>query len=542
MRDPANHRGSPSGDDRGVSAVIGAVLLLALVVLLVSIVQTTAIPALNAQHEFEHDQRVQTDLVRLETTVDRVAATGTGETAAVEVGVRYPTRLIFVNPPPVSGELRTTDGGAVTIANAEAAGETGDYWDGTPRTFETTTLAYEPDYNEWDAAPTTVYEPWVVYNRDGEATVPLTASDLVDGREISLVAIDGRYSQSTAGTVGVDAEPNSAPLHTVTVRNGSDPITITVPTGLRADVWRELLADELDPDGTVEDRHVTGVSCEQAPPQPCGELTLTLEPGTYELRLGEVAVGTGASREGATYLTDVEGDATSVPETGRQRLVVEARDRFDNPVSGVDVTASLGGDEGTVRAVSGVTDGDGRAVFVYEAPEAVNGSRDVTVTAQFGDGTAQRTVTFDVRLVDLAGGGDGGGGGDADGGTGDGEPTSADAVSGVEGSVDSRNIAGADRGREASFAISSAEEVTITGFAVETRNDLEGRPFVDRDTTFDGGDLPVTFAGEITVALRDIDASADLGLSGFVDPTGPDADVVVTLQFADGSTLTLGLG
>ncbi|MFB6219653.1 MAG: hypothetical protein ABEH77_10860, partial [Halobacteriaceae archaeon] len=88
----------------------------------------------------------------------------------------------------------------------------------------------------------------------------------------------------------------------------------------------------------------------------------------------------------------------------------------------------------------------------------------------------------------------------------------------------------------------ATEPVTITGFSVTTQNELEGRPFTDRDTTFGGETLPVSFEGELQVALRDIDASENLPISEFVDPTGDTADIIVVFEFADGSTWTVGLG
>jgi len=515
-------------DDRGVSPVIAVLLLLAIAVMALSIFQTAAIPQLNAQHEFEHSQRVGTDMLRLETTVDRIAATGVGETVAVETGLAYPSRLLFVNPPPTSGTLSTTDIGPVEIDNAVATGETRDYWNGSARTFATASLQYAPDYNEYDGAPVTVYEPWVLYDRFAGGTVTRTGTDLVDGREISLVALDGRLSRSGARTMGVDLEPTSAPVRTVTVRDDGEPITITVPTDIPEGVWRDLLAGEFDPDGTDEDAHVSAIDCRGGGPETCGELTLTLEPGSYDLRLGEVAVDSGASREPAQYLTDIEGNATAVTENGRQRLVVEARDRYDNPVSGVDIDPGLGGDNGTVRAVDGTTGADGRATFVYEAPESVSETRSVTVETAFGDGGAQRTVAFDIRVVAV--------GGDADG-------TGADIqrVTGVEGSIGSRRIGGVDRGRELSFRVRANDSVTITDFTVTTRGDLEGRSFEDVDSTFDGNEPPVTFSGEIPVALREFEGSDALEVTEFVDPRAPEADVIVVLELADGET-TLGLG
>ncbi|WP_254839361.1 type IV pilin [Natronomonas marina] len=530
---PAGDAGrSLRADARGVSPVVGAVLMLAVAMLLLSVLQTTAIPALNAQQEFQHNQDLQTDLVELETTVDRVAAIGTGETTPVAVGLRYPPRLVFVNPPPVSGRLRTTDPRNATIANARAPGETGDYWDGTTRRIPTRTVVYSPAYNEYGDAPTTVYEPWVVYNRQDDASVPLTGTDLVDGRRISLVAIDGEYSASRAGTVGVNAEPESAPVRVVTVRNDTGPVTLTVPTGLRNDTWTRLLEAELAANGG----NVTGIDCADEPPAPCGELTLTLSPGSYDLHLGEVALD-GSDREPATYLTDVEGNATAVPESGRQRLAVEARDRFDNPVSGVPVAASVADGPGEVDRVRPTSGPDGRAVFVYRAPDDVAESQSVTVTARFGDGAEQRTVDFDVRVVDL----DPGTGPPPGPGPGPPPGTSADAVAGVEESVDSGNVPGRDRGREITFDLRATEAVTVTDFSVQTRGDLAGRPFVDRGTTFDGSEPRVTFQGEVGVVLREFGGSGNLGVEEFVDPSDEDAVVVVTLQFDDGSTRTLGI-
>ncbi|MFA9501709.1 Ig-like domain-containing protein [Natrinema sp. H-ect1] len=396
--------GSGSNADRAVSPVIGAILMFALALALLALLQTTAIPALNENLEFQHNDRVRSDLGEVDGAVDRVAASGNGETVAIGAGLRYPPRLFFVNPPPASGTVRTTDAGTVAIDNAAAAGETGDYWNGTPQTFGTRALEFVPDYNEYGGAPTTVVEPWVRYDRFDERAVTRSEQDLVDGRRLDLVALEGERSVSRADDVSVDVDPTSAPARTVTVSDRGEPITLTLPSRLSEDEWRDLLAAELDPAGdSDDDRYVTSVDCQAAPPDPCGQVTLTLEEGaTYELRLGAVAVGSGASPEGAAYLTDIEGTATAIPESGRQRLVVEARDRFDNPVSGVTVTGSLAGD-GTVRPVEPVTDAEGRATFVYEAPADVDGTRDVEATLRFGDGSA-RTVPFDVRVMDRGNG------------------------------------------------------------------------------------------------------------------------------------------
>jgi len=406
-REPHSERGAFALDDRGVSPVVGALLLFAIGVMLVATLQVTAVPALNEQVEFRHSERVQSDLVGISAAVDRTAATGLGQTVRVEAGMRYPTRPLFVNPAPVSGSLRTADRGVVTVSGASATGETGDVWNGSVREFPTTALVYRAGYHEYGSAPVTRIEPWGTVNRFGERTLPVTEPSLVDGRRVTLVAFDGNRSTSRVDVLPVSVRPTSAPARTVTVSAGDDPVTISVPTQIPEDVWAEALAAEYDPNDTASDRYVADYDCANDPPAPCGELTLELEANTmYEFRLGEVAVGSGASDEAATYLTDVVGNGSTVYQGSRQRLVVEARDRFDNPVSNVTVSGSVAnadGDDtstGTLGAVSPVTGADGRASFVYEAPNRVEGTTNLTVTLRFGSGEAEaRRVTFDVQAT-----------------------------------------------------------------------------------------------------------------------------------------------
>lgn len=401
-----------TADERGVSPVIGAVLMFGLVLALLAVLQATAIPALNAELELQHNERVEADVLAIGGAVDRVAATEAGESVTVEAGLRYPLRMFFVNPPPTTGTLRTTDPATVEVANARAAGEVGDYWTGAPRRFETRSLVYAPGYNEFANAPTTVYEPWAVYDRFDGATRLLSDRGLVDGRRITLVTLDGRVAAS-ARNVPLAVSPVSAPARAVTVRDDGNPVTLTVPTELTEDAWETLLEDEFDPaDDPTNDRYVADIDCLQSPPDPCGRLTITLETSTtYELRLGRVSFGNSVTDPGATYLLDTAGDETSVPEGGRRKLVVEVRDRFDNRISGVTVDATLDG-VGTVRPIEPVSGNDGRASFAYEAPDNVDSATDVVVTASFGDGRIQETATFEVRVTDAGGssGSDGTGG------------------------------------------------------------------------------------------------------------------------------------
>jgi hypothetical protein len=414
----------PGGVDRGQAIQIGAVLLFGFLVVAFAGYQASILPQQNADVEFNHNQEVQQDMIELRNGILGTASTGTGRPVTVALGSEYPARSVGINPPPASGAVRTIPVGTrnrFTVNNTEGQdGETVDYWDGTTnRTFETRAIRYRPSYNELDNAPNTVYEHSVLYNRGPRNGGVSTKTDqaLVDGKTVSLVALRGELDRTGSGAVSVDPSPDTAPPRTVSVTDGSGPVQVTLESNLPNSTWQELLASELDPDTTAgdasdgDDRYLAVASCATPDPDPCGTLTLTFETGvTYELRIAGVSVGGGAVSTTPAYAVSVEGDDTSIAEGGSQRLVAEVRDGYNNPVSGVSLNGSIedsagGGD--TLEPPNATTDEDGRAVFVYEAPNNVNGNEVADVAVSFGTGTAATTATFNVTVMNSDGSGPG---------------------------------------------------------------------------------------------------------------------------------------
>jgi len=375
---PRSARAPTRGDGRAVSEVIGFILLFGLVIAGASIIQTYGVPAQNERVEFDHNIRVQDDVVRLADDVEAAGLTGAAVSATVEAGTDYPNRLFFFNPAPPSGVLRTGDVLNVTVANATAVGDAGDYWNGTVKTFDTRAVSYTPNYNVYRQAPTTVAEYGVVYNDNpnGHVTV-LKRGSFVRGDRISLVTVDGTFNRGSAQAISVDAVPLSAPSQTVTLTSTQN-ITLAIETSLSAAEWEELLADELASNGgNVLDVREAG-----------GAVTIVLAPNvSYEFRLARVGLESGyddaASRE--AYLTVVGDAARSIPEDSTETVTVEVRDAFNNPVSGVtvNVASELGGSLTTPTAAQ--TDSDGRATFTYTAP-SVDGSTVATDRLKVGYG------------------------------------------------------------------------------------------------------------------------------------------------------------
>lgn len=385
--------------DRAQTAVIGFALMFGLLVLLLTILQATAVPVWNQGAEFDHNQQVRDDLGRLHDDLLRSAATGRVRSTAVRLGTRYPRRPFLLNPADPSGRLRTTEPGTIRLENLVAGGEAGHYWTGATRTFSTRHLRYRPDYNEYDNAPTTVYENGVLYDRYGpDRTYSLTAASLVDGRDITLVTLSGSLSASGVRSESVTVQPVSAPQQ-VTAVEGTGPVRIRLPTQLDEEAWTDLLADEFVGNGGHVYDNVT-----VAAGDPYDTVTITLEGNqSYDLRMARVRVGSGTGDLGPHYLVPASATETRVPVGSSELVTVEVRDRYNNPVSGESVDAAVDG-PGAVEPVEATTDEDGHAVFRYTATDAGT----ATVRASFGTSPgANETATVAVQAVATeSGGGD----------------------------------------------------------------------------------------------------------------------------------------
>lgn len=390
-------------DDRGVSEVLGAMLMFGLVLAMVVLIQVAAVPALNQQIEFSHNQRAQGDIQALADHVDYTAATGAETSTTLEMGVFYPTRIFLLNPPPASATL-STEPTSMTLENVSTDDdETADYWNGQARTFDSVRLTYSPDYNEYTSAPTTVYEGWSLYNEHPQVGTDTTLDDTspVNGKRIRLVALDGSRSETSVSPVTFTAEPVSVPEQTVTVRNDTDPIVLQLDTQLSQEQWDKILEDETCNAGAdyicnSGPGHVVDATVSN------GHVRIVLEPGvTYELRMSKVGVGSQVTEESPRYVTAI--DAPSVIQPGGTDLTVEVRDKFNTAKSGVEVTFTTNSPGVSLTPQQTRTDEDGQAT-VRVVPAANTGSVTVTASVEFngipGTQPAEKVVLSGLTVSD----------------------------------------------------------------------------------------------------------------------------------------------
>jgi PKD repeat protein len=406
------------GDRRAQAMQVGAVVLVGVAIVALSAYQVTSVPSQNRQVEAAHSEQVTEQLLGVREAVLDTARTGSPHSALVSLGTEYPGRVVAVNPSPATGTLRTVRAGPtglISVTNATALGpETADYWNGSEHMVRSRAIGYTPQYNEFANAPTTGYGSSLLYTvfgtdpfstetaiRGGEA---LSNQTIIDGNRITLVTLDGGFSERGSDNVSVEVRPVTVSNTTIPLRNTTgEQVELSLSTWATNESWQATLTPELTENGgSVESFACSAPSDDQS----CGVLTIRLAPtdstDPYELRMAKVGVGTDVSDEPPRYLTNVSDRRVSVPENATRELVLEVRDRYNNPVPNSSVNVSIidrsvlerlgsgaedptpmgqlrvpGARGGTVETM---TNENGQAVVRYRAPRSINGSGSTNLT------------------------------------------------------------------------------------------------------------------------------------------------------------------
>ena len=422
------------GDRRGISAVLGFVLIFDILVVSFSAYQAEVVPEQNEEVEFEHYQEVREQMTELRSNLVLMSESTSTRAVSVDLAARYPSRTIFVNPPPATGELRTVgtehDGVNVTIENATAVdGETADFWNGSKVTYDTGTIEYDPDYNRQRGTPPLVYEHTLLHNNveNGGQSVPLTGQSLVNDNRIKLITLDGSFRDTSVGTESVDLEPVSTRSRVVGVENQTGPITVEFASRMSVSAWEESLANEM------RTGHVDDISFLRDGPDGFSILELVLEPDQrYQLELAKVGVGTGVTDTDEGYITTVERADDQMGIDTTQQITVEVRDKFNNPQSGVNVTANATAGQFRPRGETGFEDtnsafsgSNGQATFLYNATQS--GPVNLTFSYEGDDVTGLSEKEYVKLNITVDGSGSNDNEGD-DGDEGDDEDSSGDVI------------------------------------------------------------------------------------------------------------------
>lgn len=297
-----------SPDDRGVSPLIGVILIIGILTLSLSVWQVNFVPAENQQVEFRHYQDVLSDMQDFRNAIVRIGETNQLQAVRFDLGTEYPTRVFGVNAAPPMGSLEsdTTGTGEVNVDGINTTALCG---------FETTrtqTVTYEPNYNYFQNAQSIEYENTVLYRETTDGNILFDSEQAIIREDtINLVPLTANLSLSGQSATTVDFLGEQTGQTKV-----SKALTITLPSELSHETWEdELLGDQSAVQAVLEND-----SRESA-------IDIKLKPRTYKVRC--TPTGAGASPNANIKLTG-ERDDINPAAPGDIRLENERRGSGNN--------------------------------------------------------------------------------------------------------------------------------------------------------------------------------------------------------------------
>lgn len=298
------------GDERGVSEVLGAVLVFGLLVSVLVLFQTVAIPDANEEIEFKHSERVNDDIRLLRNAVLGAADHEERRAADIELGTQYPTRMVFLNPPSPSGTLQTGDSNTISASEFSVSN--------VCDVDETRSVTYRSQYSEYENAPTLVYENTVVYREFGDERIIDSGQAVVSGNRITLRPLVGTLSESGTDTRTVDFVGNSTGGTVVT-----DDLDITIPSELGDEEWEtnpKLLGGypglDTSEDGGVTDNNDGTVTIHLKDPSTVSEI----EGGAYLVRCSPVGINHNPGVNPDSPDSSESGDTGETNPTGDEAV------------------------------------------------------------------------------------------------------------------------------------------------------------------------------------------------------------------------------
>lgn len=310
-------------DTRGVSEVVGFILLFGIVVLLISINQAQIVPQENAEIEFKHSQDVKNDLIEVQSSLSEAGQADVSQFSTVELGVYYPTRVVAINPLPPAGRLETSDPYPIVITNETASLETGNN-----KNVSTRFLKHTPGYNEFDYPPTW-YENSILYldEPDRDEVVIIEDDHLgINDNDIIITALQNEFEQSGTGSVTIEAHPVETPTDKIPTGN----LTIRLPTRLTGDeYWHQFNSTSVykginESGGIYERNNIYEV-----------ELNIDTSNESNEFKLNTVGIQSKPSEDGASLKQNV---GTSSDDTNRKNNDVFEFKSYNAERDGNDVT------------------------------------------------------------------------------------------------------------------------------------------------------------------------------------------------------------
>ncbi len=229
-------------EERGVSVVLGAILMLLIMTTVYGTTQAYYVPIWNKDVEYEHLNVVHDDMMTFKSDVEDVALSGAPKSSNFRMGVRYPNRMLLVNPGPgVAGALTSENVAVSIVYTIDGLGD------------PTITTSYTSNRIVYEVqgtvdSPSLVYEHGVIIRDYGNEYATTDEQSLIVGDEIYIPVLIGNLTASSSmETESIELKPLSQSYSRTKIKS----VTITIDTDY-PEVWEQLLAATSTADTTVQ--------------------------------------------------------------------------------------------------------------------------------------------------------------------------------------------------------------------------------------------------------------------------------------------------
>ena len=210
-------------DEKGVSEVIGAILILTIMVAFLGVQQVYSLPVWNKEIEFAHFNTIFDDVLELKRMIQETAVYDFPRTAVIHTSLDYPTRLFLLNPGKPSATITTKSDKPLKIT----------YDGNVTEQINSCTIMIEEHYNYFDA-PTIVMEHGMIIGREDNSSYIIDNPPLTLNNMDLLIVNCENTSQGTTSSLNIQMYPLF--LKTVTVSNASLSFHTDYP-----ELWRKYL-------------------------------------------------------------------------------------------------------------------------------------------------------------------------------------------------------------------------------------------------------------------------------------------------------------
>jgi len=228
-------------EERGVSVVIGAMLMLLIVTAMWGTIQAYHVPNWNEDVEYEHLNVVHDDIMTFKSDVEDVAISEVPKSSDFRMGVRYPNRMFLANPGAgVAGSLTSENVSVSIVYTIDFTG------------YPTITTNYTSNRIIYEVqgsidSPKLVYEHGLIIRDYGNEYATTDEQSLIIGDEIYIPVLTGNLTASSSmETESIALRPMSYEYSRSKILSANITLSTDYP-----EVWADLLAGTSTADTTV---------------------------------------------------------------------------------------------------------------------------------------------------------------------------------------------------------------------------------------------------------------------------------------------------